>query len=164
MVSSHRYCLYQSVFCQCLWLVKMVSSHRYCLYQSVFSFLHCMCAVLRQEEAVKSFSMERENLGVELYGVQQELARYQMLLEKHHDDFTKISQLRQRKEVQLSTVRVLYKDTQLTYNKEKKKGWLVVSVFITFLCSADYFTVFCYNRSHTQSNRAVQLVYKTSLI
>ena len=35
-----------------------------------------------QQEAVKNITAEREDLGVELYGVQQQLARQQMLIEK----------------------------------------------------------------------------------
>lgn len=65
---------------------------------------------------------ERENMGVELYGVQQELARHQMMLEKHHDNYTTINQTRQQRDQRLSEVRVLYKDMQNTVNTERKKG------------------------------------------
>ena len=61
-------------------------------------------------------------MGVELYGVQQELARYQMMLERNHDQYTQLNQHRQREEQQLAEVRNLYKENQLTCNKEKKKG------------------------------------------
>ncbi|XP_076453125.1 coiled-coil domain-containing protein 40-like [Babylonia areolata] len=74
------------------------------------------------DESLKTKKKEREELGVELYGVQQELARYQMNLERMHDQFTQKTQQRQREEQQLREVRSLYKDSQLTFNKEKKKG------------------------------------------
>lgn len=78
---------------------------------------------LRELEGThKKRSKEREDLGVELYGMQQELARYQMMLERRHDDFSQTTQQRQREEQQLGDVRSLYKDSQLIFNKEKKKG------------------------------------------
>lgn len=64
---------------------------------------------------------EREDLGVDLYGVQQELARYQMMLEKKHDEFAEVQQTRKQEEQQLEDVRDMYKDIQYTVNQEKKK-------------------------------------------
>ena len=43
-------------------------------------------------EALKNRKKEREDLGVDLYGVQQELARFQMMLEKHHDEYSNLNQ------------------------------------------------------------------------
>ena len=85
-------------------------------------FLYKNWNICVQDESLKTRKKEREDLGVELYGVQQELARYQMMLERNHDTFTQTNQGRQREEQQLSDVRSLYKETQLTFNKEKKKG------------------------------------------
>ena len=59
---------------------------------------------------------------MELYGVQQELARHQMMLEKNHDDFAKQQQQRQRMEQQLHEVRDLYRQKRLAVNEEKRKG------------------------------------------
>ena len=73
---------------------------------------------------MKNCRKEREDLGVELYGIQQELARYQMMLEKKHDDYSVVTQDRQQEEKQLEDVRDLYKNLQFTSNIEKKKGWL----------------------------------------
>ncbi|KAK3598746.1 hypothetical protein CHS0354_028798 [Potamilus streckersoni] len=73
------------------------------------------------EEGVKNRKKEREDLGVELYGIQQELARYQMNLEKHHDDYAEVQQIYQQEEQQLADVRSMYKETQYTINQEKKK-------------------------------------------
>jgi hypothetical protein len=72
-------------------------------------------------EALRNRKKEREDLGVDLYGIQQELARFQMLLEKHHDEFANLNQSRQQEEAQLEDVRNTYKDNQLIVNKEKKK-------------------------------------------
>ncbi|XP_021370653.1 coiled-coil domain-containing protein 40-like isoform X2 [Mizuhopecten yessoensis] len=73
------------------------------------------------EEALRNRKKEREDLGVELYGVQQELARYQMMLEKHHDEYSQLAQARLQEEQQLQDVRAMYKESQTTVNKEKKK-------------------------------------------
>lgn len=71
---------------------------------------------------------EREDLGVELYGIQQELARFQMMLEKRHDEFSDVQQVRQQEEQQLTDVQNMYKDLQFKANQEKKK-----SMFVTHL-------------------------------
>lgn len=65
---------------------------------------------------------EREDLGVDLYGIQQELARYQMMLEKKHDEFSEVQQTRKQEEQQLEDVRSMYKDLQYNVNQEKKKS------------------------------------------
>jgi len=80
-------------------------------------------------EALKNRKQEREDLGVELYGVQQELARHQMMLEKHHDSFTQAAQDRQKKEQMLSDVQSMYKNHQLGVNSERKKGLLCTCFF-----------------------------------
>ncbi|KAK6170441.1 hypothetical protein SNE40_018834 [Patella caerulea] len=74
------------------------------------------------EESLKTKRRNREDLGVELYGVQQELARYQMILERNHDDFATINQERLKNEQELNEIRNMYKNTQTTVNKEKKKS------------------------------------------
>ncbi|KAK3796467.1 hypothetical protein RRG08_009244 [Elysia crispata] len=74
------------------------------------------------DETLRVKKKEREDLGVELYGVQQELARYQMLLEQKHDQVADLKQERQKEEQELSDVRNLYKDSQTVVNKERKKG------------------------------------------
>lgn len=74
------------------------------------------------QEAMKERGTERENVGVELYGVQQELARHQMLLEKNHDQYTNVNQHRVQIDQMLAEVQDLYRQSQFTVNKEKKKG------------------------------------------
>ena len=76
------------------------------------------------EESLRSRKKEREDLGVDLYGIQQELARYQMMLEKNHDEHSEVQQVRKQEEQQLEDVRNMYKDLQYSSNQEKKKGKL----------------------------------------
>ena len=97
-------------------------SRQICLHGNLCHVLTLWPFPSTQDESLKTRKKEREDLGVELYGVQQELARYQMMLERNHDNFSQLNQQRQREEQQLTEVRGLYKDTQLTFNKEKKKG------------------------------------------
>ncbi|XP_045213458.2 coiled-coil domain-containing protein 40-like [Mercenaria mercenaria] len=73
------------------------------------------------DESLKNRKKEREDLGVDLYGIQQELARYQMMLEKRHDEFSEVKQVRTQEEQQLEDVRNMYKDLQYNANVEKKK-------------------------------------------
>ena len=65
---------------------------------------------------------DRENLGVELYGVQQELARHQMMLEKNHDEHSNLAQDRGTTEQKLVEIRDMYKAKQSNVNEERKKG------------------------------------------
>lgn len=44
-----------------------------------------------------------------------------MLLEKNHDEYSSLHQGRQQEEQQLDDVRSLYKENQVSVNKEKKK-------------------------------------------
>ncbi|WAQ97414.1 CCD40-like protein [Mya arenaria] len=74
-----------------------------------------------KDEALRTRKKEREDLGVDLYGIQQELARYQMMLEKRHDEYSEVQQVRTQEEQQLDDVRNMYKDLQFSVNQEKKK-------------------------------------------
>ncbi|XP_033121483.1 coiled-coil domain-containing protein 40-like [Anneissia japonica] len=73
-------------------------------------------------QAVKNKSKEREELGVHLYGLQQELARQQMSLEKKHDELASLQQFRGQCEEQLSEVRKMYKKTQDNMNQQRKEA------------------------------------------
>ena len=74
-------------------------------------------------EAVKSRTKDREDLGVELYGIQQELARHQMMLENNHDQFAVQKQNRVTTEQQLADVRSSYKKTQINNTDQHRRGW-----------------------------------------
>ena len=47
-----------------------------------------------KEEELKKAKTKREDIGVELYGTQQQLARQQMQLEKVHDSYNTVAQIR----------------------------------------------------------------------
>ncbi|XP_040291044.1 coiled-coil domain-containing protein 40 isoform X1 [Bufo bufo] len=71
--------------------------------------------------SMKKNKSEREDLGVILYGIQQELARQQMGLEKHHDKHAQIATLRRQIEEELENIRNLYKKTHHNADTERKK-------------------------------------------
>ncbi|XP_070579736.1 coiled-coil domain-containing protein 40-like [Ptychodera flava] len=71
-------------------------------------------------EGLKNRKKEREDLGVNLYGLQQELARQQMLLEKLHDEFGQTKQVRHQCEEELEEVRHFYKYTQSNITSQRK--------------------------------------------
>lgn len=71
---------------------------------------------------MKTQKREREELGVQLYGVQQELARQQMLLEKEHDSFNNENQTRTQCELTLDEVKDLHKQIIDDLNHNRKKG------------------------------------------
>ena len=54
---------------------------------------------------MKNLQLERENIGIELYGVQQQLAKQQMLVEAEQDKHTVMSQLSAQKTATLNQVR-----------------------------------------------------------
>ncbi len=64
---------------------------------------------------------QREDLGVELYGLQQELAKHQTLLEKEHDTFNEIHQNRANIEGGLEKTRQEYRESQAQLNEEQNK-------------------------------------------
>ncbi|KAM4691865.1 coiled-coil domain-containing protein 40 [Rhinophrynus dorsalis] len=70
--------------------------------------------------SMKRNKREREDLGVLLYGIQQELAHLQMGLEKQHNKHAQVSNLRQQKEDELVAIRSLYKKTHQITDTERK--------------------------------------------
>ena len=71
---------------------------------------------------VKTRTKSREDLGVELYGIQQELARHQMLLENNHDKYSVCNQERVSTEQHLVDIRTNYKKSQNTYTDMHSGG------------------------------------------
>ncbi|RDD45702.1 Coiled-coil domain-containing protein 40 [Trichoplax sp. H2] len=61
------------------------------------------------QETVKKKKLQREELGVSLYNLQQELAKQQTSLEKEHDDFNQLYKNRQASETDLNETRQQYK-------------------------------------------------------
>jgi len=73
-------------------------------------------------EDLKTKKREREELGVQLYGVQQELARQQMLLEKEHDNFNSENQLRLQCEKLLEETKELHQKTSQDVTHQRKQA------------------------------------------
>ncbi|XP_033294563.1 coiled-coil domain-containing protein 40 [Orcinus orca] len=71
--------------------------------------------------ATKQSRIQRQELGVDLYGVQQHLARLQMQLEKSHDRHSITACERRRKEEELQSMRLRYARTCETAGEERKK-------------------------------------------
>ncbi|XP_023378784.1 coiled-coil domain-containing protein 40 [Pteropus vampyrus] len=71
--------------------------------------------------ATKQSRVQRQELGVDLYGIQQHLARLQMQLEKSHDRHSIAACARGHKEQELQGVRCLYAKTCEAANDERKK-------------------------------------------
>ncbi|XP_066468954.1 coiled-coil domain-containing protein 40 [Tiliqua scincoides] len=70
---------------------------------------------------VKNNKKQREELGVILYGVQQQLARLQMDLEKNHNQHSQIAMARRQLEEELHDLRNTYKKTCHSAEDERKK-------------------------------------------
>ncbi|XP_030062467.1 coiled-coil domain-containing protein 40 [Microcaecilia unicolor] len=64
---------------------------------------------------------EREELGVILYGLQQELAQLQLGLEKQHDRHSQAVTQRRQWEEELEVIREMYKKTREMTNEERKR-------------------------------------------
>ncbi|XP_036612258.1 coiled-coil domain-containing protein 40 [Trichosurus vulpecula] len=71
--------------------------------------------------ATKHGKTQREELGVQLYGVQQHLAQLQMELEKNHDQYSVLEAERRQTEEELRNTRALYNKTIATVKEERKK-------------------------------------------
>ncbi|KAF7236906.1 Coiled-coil domain-containing protein 40, partial [Varanus komodoensis] len=69
----------------------------------------------------KNRKLQREELGVILYGVQQQLARLQMELEKNHSCHSQIAMARRQLEEELHDLRSTYKKTCQSAEEERKR-------------------------------------------
>ena len=100
-------------------------------------------------ETLKSLHGDRENMGIELYGIQQQLARQQMLAEQEQDKQTTLSLLRKQKYETLAQVRELYKNMQKQTEEERKQSKCVPGISM-FSCP-------CYSTYFQQSSYVVML-------
>ncbi|XP_032312544.1 coiled-coil domain-containing protein 40 isoform X1 [Camelus ferus] len=71
--------------------------------------------------ATKQGRVQRQELGVDLYGVQQHLARLQMQLEKSHDRHSTAACARRQKEEELQSARLLYAKTCAAAGEERRQ-------------------------------------------
>ena len=76
----------------------------------------------RKDFMLKGKQGEREDMGVDLYSVQQELARNQMSVEQLHDDYAKRQKHRLQAEQELTEMRDTYTGKQKLIKMERKKG------------------------------------------
>lgn len=78
--------------------------------------------------------MQREELGVSLYNLQQELAKQQTALEKEHDNFNQLNKERQVSEADLSDTRSEYKQLldKLNQLHQKRKFYIQMSSAISY--------------------------------
>uniref|UniRef100_A0A7S0QXY1 Coiled-coil domain-containing protein 40 n=1 Tax=Pyramimonas obovata TaxID=1411642 RepID=A0A7S0QXY1_9CHLO len=83
---------------------------------------------LRVEEALRERTEDlrvakkrREDIGVELYGVQQQLARLQMTLEKTHDNYNVIRRIREQADQDLEQLRAITEEKKDTTQQERRK-------------------------------------------
>ncbi|KAM9211261.1 coiled-coil domain-containing protein 40-like [Leptosomus discolor] len=72
--------------------------------------------------AAKKGQAEREELGLVLYGAQQQLARLQLGLEKSHDRRSQVAAARQQLEEELEGLRLTYKQMCQNTHDERQKG------------------------------------------
>lgn len=87
------------------------------------------------EEAVRRSKKQREDVGVELYKQQQELARTQLLLEQRHEELENTSKMRGEQEQLLNSVRGQYLQSQNTNNKDRQQRMfhqIQIEVFVIF--------------------------------
>ena len=71
---------------------------------------------------MKKLQIERENLGIELYSIQQQLARHQMLVEAEQDKQVAMNQIRTQKDASLNQVREHFHKTQELLKIERKQS------------------------------------------
>ncbi|KAK3238744.1 hypothetical protein CYMTET_51272 [Cymbomonas tetramitiformis] len=77
--------------------------------------------LMERTEDLRVAKNRRESIGVELYGVQQQLARLQMTLEKTHDNYNMINRIREQAQEDLRALRALQEDTSKATIEERRK-------------------------------------------
>eukprot|EP00854_Cymbomonas_tetramitiformis_P019643 gene19643-23495_t len=78
--------------------------------------------LMERTEDLRVAKNRRESIGVELYGVQQQLARLQMTLEKTHDNYNMINRIREQAQEDLRALRALQEDTSKATIEERRKS------------------------------------------
>ena len=78
--------------------------------------------VSEQTEELSRNKRQREDIGVSLYAVQQQLAKLQMNLEKVHDNHAIIAQMREGAEDDLTKVRAAYEGKYRDAVEHRAKG------------------------------------------
>ena len=79
---------------------------------------------LEKQDEIKAAQNDREQLGVQLYSLQQQLARIQISFENSHNDYNKIVDTRLQEEEMLRNINKENKEKQeviTEHNKQSKK-------------------------------------------
>lgn len=74
-----------------------------------------------REENFKRLKKKKEDVGVELYGVQQQLARMQLILEKTHDNFNMVRKMREQAEDETRSVFKEYEKKKAELAAQQKR-------------------------------------------
>lgn len=78
---------------------------------------------------MKSLQLERENVGIELYAVQQQLAKQQMFVEAEQDKHTITSQLRAQKDATLNQIREFYRSLTQQLKDERQQSKIYYALY-----------------------------------
>uniref|UniRef100_A0A0C3T1B1 Coiled-coil domain-containing protein 39 n=1 Tax=Guillardia theta (strain CCMP2712) TaxID=905079 RepID=A0A0C3T1B1_GUITC len=74
-----------------------------------------------KDEELRRLVRQKEDVGVELYGVQQQLARMQIMLEKAHESFNNVRRVREQAEDQAKTISKDYDKKQAEIADQTKR-------------------------------------------
>lgn len=74
-----------------------------------------------KDEDLKRLKKKKEDVGVDLYGVQQQLARMQLMLEKTHDNFNIVRNFREKAEVDAKTVAIEMEKKRQEVQEQQKR-------------------------------------------
>ena len=73
------------------------------------------------DEDLRRAKQQREDIGVELYGVQQQLAKLQMELEETHNHYNMVTSLKDKAEEEVKHIQAAHRDQKEEVQEERKK-------------------------------------------
>ena len=90
---------------------------------------------------MNGYTKQREEIGVELYGVQQELARQQLALEKLHDKYNEKMQVTTHWQMKLNETNTLHKQVHNDLSLQRRKGKFKKKMYadLRLICLGNYF-------------------------
>ena len=74
-----------------------------------------------KDEGLRRLKKKKEDVGVELYGVQQQLARMQIMLERTHENFNSVRQFREEAEKEIKSAIKEYDKKKLEVAEQEKR-------------------------------------------
>jgi hypothetical protein len=78
-----------------------------------------------QQADIKRKKLKHEELGVNLYEMQQNVTKQQIFIGRYHETVVNIAKIRQEMDTQVETYRNMYKSEQLKLNNAQKKGYIL---------------------------------------